>query len=474
MIGSARGLPGEFLLVFTLLIWMLFILIYVSNPRNRLNFWCCMSGILFSMGVFKEYLYFTLGPMLVDAGVLTHMLSTQLYSVLTAVLYYFAMPAAMVFSFYFSHLDTRYPGLFHWARLLVFVPGVAYALFVPYAQTRYYQLYIPAYYLSVAVYNWLYGAVFTLLLLHTLREERLTARYRQRKMVAVVVLMPIWYWLVSAFAIHLLGLKNLFKLWQGNLLVILVLLIYYVYNVFRDGIWGTRLTRETYDWSGGDKVIQKNAQYVGHALKNEIAKIEWCASLLRERTGGECGRELDIIDRSTEHLKEFINRTRLYSERITLVREPCDVAELFCRAVEGLRASGPACAGLEVQVERCDPQPLVCDRAHLAEVLANLLSNAADAAGAAGHIRLSYRSQPERRQAVITVSDDGPGVDRTDVPHLFDPYHTTKATNHHLGLGLYYCYNVMDAHGGCIRVDSAPGRGSVFSLFFPLKKGAAE
>ena len=125
---APQGLPGEFLLVFTLLIWILFILIYLSNVKNKLNFWCFLSGMFFSMGVFKEYLYFTLNPYLMSKQVpwMTESFSLSVYSVFTAMLYYFAMPAVMVFSFHFCHLDERHPRLFRWAQVLVFVPCAVY------------------------------------------------------------------------------------------------------------------------------------------------------------------------------------------------------------------------------------------------------------------------------------------------------------------------------------------------------------
>ena len=56
------------------------------------------------------------------------------------------------------------------------------------------------------------------------------------------------------------------------------------------------------------------------------------------------------------------------------------------------------------------------------------------------------------------------------VKQIFEPYYTTKAGGNNLGLGLYYCWNVMSAHGGSIRVTSEPGQGSTFLLLFPVKK----
>lgn len=469
MVPATQGLPGEFILLFTLLIWTLFILILLSNPRNKLNQWCFFSGMLFSMGVLKEYLFFTLAPTL--TGRFPQLLSPgfpeTVYSVLTAVLYYFAMPAVMVFSLYFCHLDARKPALFRWLRLLVFLPCLVYAVFFPYGATRFYQLYVPSYYISVAVYNWIYGLVSTTLILCTLRRERMSFQYRQRKMVAVVVLLPIWYWLVSAFPIHILGLSRYFKVWQGNVVIILVLLVYYLYNAFRGGIWGIRLRQERYDWTDSSRAVQKNAQYVGHALKNELSKIEWCVNILGSRGEIAGASELGIISRSAEHLKQFVDRTKVFADDIVLRPAAVDVRALFEECAAGISGS----SGKEISVKICcDPEPLWCDREHFAEVLNNLLHNAVDAISGRGTVRLLYRACPGKRRAVVEVRDTGCGIAKEKIPSLFDPYYSTKAAGQHLGLGLFYCYNVMNRHRGSIQVKSEPGRGSSFLLYFPMQK----
>ena len=65
------GIPGELLLVLTLLIWAIFAMILFSNANSRLNIWCFCSGMLFSVGALKEYLFYTLGPVLIDSGIWT-------------------------------------------------------------------------------------------------------------------------------------------------------------------------------------------------------------------------------------------------------------------------------------------------------------------------------------------------------------------------------------------------------------------
>lgn len=469
-VGTAKGLPGEFLLLFTLVIWLFFSLIYLSNPKNRLNRWCFVSGIIFSMGIFKEYLYFTFNPFLIEnfPFFMSADLSLKIYSVLTAVLYYFAMPSMLIFSFYFFHLDSRHPRIYQSLRWLIYLPCVFYSIVFPYINTRDYQLHHAGYYISVAIYNWLYGIIGTILIIKPLIAERLQIQYRQRKMVAIIVLLPIWYWLISSFPVHIFGLKPFFKIWQGNLVVILGLFIYYIYNVFQDGIWGTRLQRELYDWTGNMKVIQKNAQYLCHTLKNEISKIEWCVGVLREQNPTQSQKELDIINRSSEHLKLFINKTKIYSNEIILFPEPCDIHALFEECIKNFQHGREK--HIDIKIMQCDFPALDCDRVHIKEVLQNLINNAADAIEISGQIELYYCSHPKKKEAVIQVKDNGYGIKKEHLNMIFDPYHTTKATNQHLGLGLFYCYNVMDKHHGCIKVKSIPQKGTEFILCFPSFK----
>lgn len=465
LIGTSKGLPGEFLLLFTLLIWVLFFLVYLGNRHNRLNRWCFISGMCFSMGVFKEYLYFTLFPAMMRAwpgGWMTWELSQGIYSVLTAVLYYFAMPAALVFGFYFSRMDECRPKLFRWARIWVFVPALVFDFFYPYLETRHYQLFDRTYYFYVALYNWLYGVLLTVLLLVTLWRERGTAAYRQKKMVAILALVPIWYQLTSVFLIHLLNLKSLFKVWQGNSLVILFLIIFYLYNAFKGGFMGARFQHESYEWNQDGKLVNQSAQFIRHMLKNEVVKIEWCAQNIQQSGPEKAADYVDIILRSTNRLKELSGKALHYSKDIVLDRQVLQAAPLLEACVADYRKLSP-----EIQVEvRCgEGDELFCDRVHLTEVLNNLLNNAGEAMHGRGSI--TVEGKPAGRGYQISVSDTGDGIPKERLGQLFAPYYTTKASSHHMGLGLYYCRNVMRKHGGSIQAWPNEGCGATFVLRFP-------
>ena len=91
-------------------------------------------------------------------------------------------------------------------------------------------------------------------------------------------------------------------------------------------------------------------------------------------------------------------------------------------------------------------------------MLKNLLINAADAGESRETIELSY-TVSRAGNAVISVKDNGRGISEADIRQIFEPYYTTKQTERNMGLGLYYCWNVMNAHGGRIEVKSREGDG---------------
>ena len=182
-----RGFPVEILLFFTFLIWGLYSLIYLSSPRNKVNQWAGICGFLLSIGVLKEYLYYSgffagLDVTMFGVG---YELNELLNSILTAVLYYIAMPCVMIFSFYFCHLEKKHPGLFRVLAPLVFLPVVLFCIVYPWSHTREIPETNPSAFVVVALYNLLYGVLATVPILITLIKEKDTPFFRQRRLVSL-------------------------------------------------------------------------------------------------------------------------------------------------------------------------------------------------------------------------------------------------------------------------------------------------
>lgn len=470
LISTQNSLPGIFILFFTILTWILFFSIYFSNKHSRLNCWAFLAGMCFSAGILKEYLYFSVVPsLLVSYPQVDPEFYTQVYSVMTAILYYFSMPCVMIMAFYYSGIDKKLKPASFWAlQLFVFTPPLIFGLVVPYWETRYYQIYVYPYYLAVSVYNWLYGIIVTVLILKTLYEERLHYNFKQRKMVAINALLPIWYWLITAFLIHCLRITSLFKLWQGNLFIILFLLLYYVYNVFHEGIWGIRLQREHYDWTSDTRLVQNNTAYLEHALKNELVKIDWCVDKLKDQFNIP-PKELDIIRHSADHLREFLKKIRLMSTEIVLnlttfpIRPVLEQCTKECLLTQNI--------GISFDIDCPDGALITCDRDHLIEVINNILNNAVEAIACKpdGAIHIHYTCHPRRKYTILSITDNGAGMSKHEQLQIFRPYYTTNpAYSQHFGLGLYYCHHVMDKLKGRIRVRSLPGKGTTFFLYFSM------
>ena len=464
---NSGGVPGEFLLVFTLLLWLLFFFIYFSNRKNKLNFWCFISGMCFSIGIFKEYWQYTLLPRITDTfpDLISEAAAFSIYSILTAIPYYLAMPCALAFCMYYCRIPETYPKAFPWLLRALFLPVFLFGCFYPYWQTRYFQLNDANYYLLVTLYNLSYGIILTVLLLRTLFACRRQSNFKSNLIVAVFVLLPTWYTMLTVFPAQLFHLSEHEKAWQGNLFIMLIIIAIYFRQAFRGGVMGVQLQCRRYDWNQENQIINQGAQLSQHAVKNEVAKIEWCAKKLEDPRQQLQQAELSrIILNATERLKDYVFKAWSYSQDVILHPAECDVAPLLKQCIDNF---APLYPRIQVPVQ-CPPAArLICDRGCVAEMLNNLLQNAAEAMQEQGELLVNYQPQTGRKGAILSVTDSGSGIAPSVLLKLFTPYYSTKSGSQHMGLGLYYCRNVMHKHGGDISVESQLGRGTTFTLSFP-------
>ena len=149
------------------------------------------------------------------------------------------------------------------------------------------------------------------------------------------------------------------------------------------------------------------------------------------------------------------------------------LAELASRTLR--LVSCQAGSGVRLRAEVPDDLALLADASRLQEALLNLLLNAIQAVGAAGEVTLAARRDPTAGEAVVTVSDTGPGIPDEIKGRIFDPFYTTKEEGKGTGLGLSIVYGIVEKHGGTIAVESAPGQGASFALRLPLAgRGAGD
>ena len=114
------------------------------------------------------------------------------------------------------------------------------------------------------------------------------------------------------------------------------------------------------------------------------------------------------------------------------------------------------------------------DTDQLHQVVANLVVNAQHALiGRPSPRRLAVRAWTEGGEVVLEVADNGPGMAPEVAKRAFEPFFTTKPQGVGTGVGLSVCHGIVEAHGGRIELETAPGEGARFRVRLPLSQGAA-
>ncbi|HKP60786.1 MAG TPA: response regulator, partial [Polyangiales bacterium] len=219
---------------------------------------------------------------------------------------------------------------------------------------------------------------------------------------------------------------------------------------------------------------------IAHDFNNLLVGVMGGAELLESQLEGEQRATAQMIRIAGERASSLTKQLLVYSGRRDVgATEALDLSSLLPELRGLLGAALSKKAQLELDLE---PKTVVLgERATLTQVLMNLLVNASDALeDEAGTIRVSARhvSQPDARWdealganvkpgdwVLVEVSDSGAGMDQATQRRIFEPFYTTKATGHGLGLGT--CLGIVAAHGGAIHVSSAVGQGSTFSVMLP-------
>lgn len=226
---------------------------------------------------------------------------------------------------------------------------------------------------------------------------------------------------------------------------------------------------------------------VAHEINNPMASARSLMETLAEdieilrRDGPAAVRQEDLI-RSLDGARAEIDRARtLIREVRTLSQEvqnspdSVDLRQLLREVINEARTGSAATASIQMGGSE-EPGPLVI-RAHYARlrrVFLNLLDNAIAAEQKAGHTPdISIRLELASGRVNVTVADHGTGIQPDIQEKIFQPFFTTRRTEHRPGLGLYIAHEIVRSLGGRITVVSAVGEGSSFQVDLPVERTAA-
>jgi signal transduction histidine kinase/CBS domain-containing protein len=218
---------------------------------------------------------------------------------------------------------------------------------------------------------------------------------------------------------------------------------------------------------------------LAHELRNPLAPITNAVHLLRQvqLPEEEAGKVQVMLERQIRHLgrivDDLLDVTRITRGRIELRRERMDLARLVREVVEdhrGLFEGNRLEFGAEVPAESIWVRG---DRTRLAQVIGNLLQNAAKYTDPGGRVTVRLTVDRTSQQAVLTVEDNGIGIDAELLPRVFDMFtqadRTLDRSRGGLGLGLALVKGLVDLHGGQVGAASeGPGKGTQFTFRLPM------
>jgi signal transduction histidine kinase len=216
---------------------------------------------------------------------------------------------------------------------------------------------------------------------------------------------------------------------------------------------------------------------VAHEMNNPLGIISSRIELMLSEAEGQAFpaqhlEDLKVIHRNVLRVAGVAQALRSFARQSTGERHPVDLNTVVG---ETLLLVGKPMSTDNVRITTAlDPAlpPLFGNANALQQVLLNLLTNAREAMAGGGEIRIQTGPDPEHPGRLrLVVADTGPGIPAADLPHVFEPFYTTKPSG--TGLGLAVSYGIVQDHLGTIDVHSTPGQGATFILTFPVLEGPA-
>jgi len=233
---------------------------------------------------------------------------------------------------------------------------------------------------------------------------------------------------------------------------------------------------------GAARSVSALAAMLAHEIKNPLSGIRGAAQLLEQSADDDDRTLTRLICDEADRIVKLVDRMEVFSDERPVEREPVNI-HVVLEHVKRLAQSG---FGRHIKfVETYDPSlpPVFANRDQLIQVFLNLVKNASESIGesaADGEIQITTAFRPGVRLSLpgsksrvslpleFCVKDNGPGVPEDLMPHLFDPFVTTKPTGS--GLGLALVAKIVGDHGGIIECESQQ-RHTVFRVLMPMFTG---
>ncbi|MCJ8013107.1 ATP-binding protein [Paenibacillus sp. KQZ6P-2] len=208
-----------------------------------------------------------------------------------------------------------------------------------------------------------------------------------------------------------------------------------------------------------------------HGIKNQLLIIQVLLNQARQNpSSDDHGVSQEPLVKANVVVHETLERLdQLYRSIKTTHLQLRSVS--ICELMDGVLSrfnTGSRALEVHTRFEEAESITVLADQAHLSEAIYNILTNAAEAIPEEQRGTIQITSYPEGNFNIISITDNGCGMEKEQLRAIFDPFVTSKNTTRNWGVGLSYAKQIVHGHDGRIHVESKPGFGSTFQIVLPI------
>ena len=206
---------------------------------------------------------------------------------------------------------------------------------------------------------------------------------------------------------------------------------------------------------------------IAHEIRNPLTSINILIHSMTDNLPDESvhREDLKVIEEEINRINEIVDQFLRFAKPAPPLLKKAEVLPIFEETLQLLR--------LQIEKQRITIQkefqtlaPALMDSEQMKQAILNLLLNAVQAMPKGGHLILKGQISENDRLIKLSVQDSGVGISDEEMGKLFDPFFSTKEGG--IGLGLSIAHRIIDQHHGKIEVESAPGKGTLFTLWLPI------
>lgn len=384
-----------------------------------------------------------------------------------SVTHYFLPYCSLMYAFCYTGVLARWKNLI---AMVLIIPVVFMYMFFPvktFCQPDSKLFTMTTSTLLLWIVPYLLGMVFLLLFSYFKAKNKWE---KQDRMLICISAIPCAFLVLLIEFLYGLSKLNINNVAKISMICGVLELIVILFGIISYGIFGVKLQVEKNRLSGTIQSMSFVTAFINHIIKNEILKVALCTEnikpYLRENTP-MVHDSITMISNSTQHILLMIERIQKQMGEFKIKITPNNIIPIIEESLFNLKPLLEA-KNIEVRKNYTGEIIIPCDSFHLKELFNNLFKNAIEAMKPGGELTIEMNNLNKR--VVLAIKDNGSGIDKEDLLHVMEPFFSTKDRKSNFGLGLSYCFNVMQRHDGTLEIWSKKGEGTTVFLNFTKKR----